>query len=144
METIVNWLVQEIGQGSVINAVAVVVMVLVMVIAAWAIKHFALNEKVARYQKALALLDEIINDAIMFVGSHDVVDFEAAELEAAEMAQQEPPYIIDPRMLYVVRETQRYAESQLGLKLDFVFVHRKAERLFQWLKESTKNTSIKF
>lgn len=140
ISVLLDFLRNNVGEGSLINAVGVIALVIVMVAAMWVARHFGLNEKLAQYAKQIAIIDDFVKDLVMFIGTnHDNIDFEAAEKEAAELAEGETPYIIDARMLYLVREVQRFAKSQFGLELDLVFVHRRAENFLQTIRRDPNN-----
>jgi hypothetical protein len=138
--SIVADFLRSIGEGNLVNGIAVIALVIGTVAGAWAIRQFGLHEKIAQFTKQIAVLDDYIEDLVMFIGTNfDSVDLEAAEKEAAELAEAEKPYIIDARMLYLVREVQRFAKDKWNLELDLVFIHRRAENYLQTIRRDPTN-----
>ena len=127
--------------GGLPNLIGIVVVFILLAVGSFAISRFGLHEQAARLVKAWQVIDEAVLDLVVFMAYNDTVDLAAAEVESARLAEVEK-YIIDPRMLYVVQEIQRLAKDRLGLTLDLVLVHRRAERIFQQVKATDNGLNV--
>lgn len=130
-----------VSVGGVPNLIGIVVLLVLLAVGSFAISRFGLHEQAARLLKAWQVIDDAILDLVVFLAYNDSVDLAAAEVESARLAEEED-YVIDPRMLYVVQEAQRVAKDRLGIDLDLVLVHRRAERIFQNVKAADNGLNV--
>ena len=130
-----------VAVGGVPNLIGIVVVLIALAVGSYAISRFGLREQVERVAKIWQLLDNAIYDVVVFLAYNDTADLAAAEVEAKRLAEEEN-YVIDPRMLYVVQEIQRLAKDKYGLTLDFVEIHRRAERIFQTVKAADNGLTV--
>lgn len=127
--------------GGVPNLIGIIVLLVLLAVGSFAITRFGLHEQVAKLVKAWAIVDDAILDLVVFLSYNDSVDLAAADVESKRLAEEDK-YIIDPRMLYIVQEIQRLAKDRLGVTLDFVLVHRRAERIFQNVKAADNGLNV--
>lgn len=128
MENPVNTIV-EVFKPEVFNFAMTVVAVLFLLIVRWAVAAFASTEQGRRVIHIWDILDDAIYDAsiTVFFGKYE-------EDEANKLVEEYKARFgkdLDPRIAFVVKQTELQIEPIAGFDFDFLAVLNRAERIYQ-------------
>jgi hypothetical protein len=105
-------------------------LVLLMVIVAWAAHKFGLVEAVTHREKEIKLLSNFLLDNVMLIAHGSAVDLSPYEDRASERQENGEQYI-DPRMLFLMDKADDYISGRVGFNVSFDELYAKAEAVYQ-------------
>ncbi len=124
--------------GDALALLVVFAFVAVMAALYLGLSAFRKTEFYKQHKTVLDLVDGRITDLI-FLLEFGEVDLTEYELKADERAEADLPYI-DPRMLYLLDQAQKWVKDKLGVELDVDELLARAEHIFNEVANSDTNT----